>query len=218
MILKVNKELILESVFSDTLDKIKGWLGIPVNKLDKFIKEYFKNDSKKILNESQTFKASKRIEGTVNMTDTCYTAVMKLIGKENLLKKTHYSGGKFLELYAKIAKPIPITKANVNKLKKGVVILDKYKPNDAFSIKLNDHYDENGISNKNGWVKGIAHFMIVIDPKKYLVLHSTSKLKQGRLSVGMGSNLELVIQEYKPLFKNLDGTNYALDMNVINKM
>jgi len=215
MKLKVNKQLILESVFQKAIDWVKG---ISTNKLDNFIKEYFSSNSKKILNEAQVFKPSKRIEGTTNMNDSCYTAIMKLIGREDLLKSTLGSGGKFMERYEKIAKPIKLTKQNAHKLKKGNIILPRYEPETGFKIKLNDHYDTNGVSNKNGWTKSVAHFVIVIDPKKYLILHNSVKSKVGNIPGGIGQRLELLIEAKPKLFNDPASTSVVLDMNVIDKM
>jgi len=63
---------------------------------------------------------------------------------------------------------------NIKKLRKGNIILFWYNPDqdNRNGLKQNNYYDsKNGLLNIGGYVETIGHFGIIIDPKKYLILH-----------------------------------------------
>lgn len=217
MIININKKALLEEAFLDSISKFFATI-IPT-KLDKFIKEYFSKDSKKILNEA-TFKQSKRINGETNMTDTCLTSILKLIGKENLINKYKANSETFLKGYLKFGKPIKITKKNIKDVKKGTVILFWWEP-DIKKIngkRLHTNFDGNNLISSN-IVGNAAHFGIVLDPEKYLILHSAPySFGNDGVMDGIGSGLDLTIEVKKSFFTNPSGDSYALDMRVINKL
>jgi len=227
MIYKINKQIILES---SILDKLKSfWAMINPIKLDKFIKNSkdLSSKDKKLIEESSSKKpkkenigaASKRIKGETTMMDSCYTSIMKLIGREDLLKSTQSSGSIFLNEYEKITKPIKLTSSNAKQLKKGHIILFWYEPNPGKrnGFLFNNKFDENGLSNNGNWVESAAHFGIVIDPKKYLILHNSVYHYENNGDIGgIGSHLALQIQPKKDIFKGNRG--FVLDMKVIDKM
>jgi len=224
----------ISKLFIKAKDKVKSFFAsINPIKLDDFIKKNFKfnkENRSKIkdifestkVKEDESFAPSKRIEGRINMTDTCFTAVMRLIGKKNLLDKYDFSGSKFLDGYAEIKAPIRLTNKNISKVKKGTIIIFNYEPdpNKRNRFKMNNMYKKGHLYNNNKFTASSAHFCIVIDPEEYLIMHNSTRgrVKNGE-PIGMGSHLELIIQEFPEIFKEPESrVLHALDMNVINKM
>jgi len=189
--------------------------------LEEIIESSNSSNSKKG-SKGESFAPSKRIEGEVNLTDTCFTGIIKLIGKKKLLEKYKYSGEKFLDKYAEIKKPIKLTKKNIKKVKKGTIILFWYQPDSSKrnGVKLNNMYQNGQLYNTIGTVGNAAHFGIVIDPNRYLILHTSNRSFDSTGNpIGVGSQLELLIQSFPKFFKEPESKDYyALDMNVINKM
>jgi len=98
-----------QSKIQKIFNKIKP---IPKNILDKI---YQKFNTKNIIQEA-TFKPAPKIEGETDSRDSCYTAVMKLIGKPNLVKK-YKNLDAFLEKYTKLQ---PVMIAVSNQSQKGI--------------------------------------------------------------------------------------------------
>jgi len=223
MIIKIKKYLIQENIISgikNVANNIKNLSLIkPISNMNlKKIINYFKTT----LHESTNLKVkpAKKLEGHTNMTDTCFTSVMKIIGKEKLLKKYEYSGSVFLDKYVEIAEPVKVNKSNVKNIKSGTVILfwwEKDK-NARNGIKLMNNFKNGMLYHDGPMVESAAHFGIIIDPKEQLILHNTiHNYDDGGTPGGIGSHLELSIDK-KPNFFNGKIEYYALDMNVIDRM
>jgi hypothetical protein len=228
MTIKINKQLILEAFnIKQGVSNILNFLKIDSNKLMNFIKNTdIKN--KKIITESSTFaKPSKRIEGKVLPIDTCYTAAMKMIGREDILKSTESNLDVFLDKYIRAQDRKPLVKIdnkNITKLKRGHVLLLSFDQTTGpgFEIKMLNKFGKNGLESDDGWFRGNnGHMGIVVNTNPIMVLHNTYRLFDHGHTSGLGTRLELVVENMEKRIKRDIGenkTNYVLDINIINKI
>ncbi len=215
---KISK--LLEESMSSQIKKLLQNIGvIPKRVLDKIIKKY----RVKPLEEAQT--PAPKIEGTTNSKDTCLTAVLKLIGKEKLIKK-YDSSYEFIKAYHdKNPNIIKLHEAKIENLKPGTIFFYKYTTEDHSTV--NRGYGKFGMKQQDEISAG--HFEI------YLGVDATRSKKDKYVTLGnqythddrtmIGSGLELTLN-YEPsswLNKKPSGKNSfdyieVLDYNTINKM
>jgi len=186
----------------------------PINtmKLDMFLKsKKFKDNgtssTKTLKNKVEKTKTAKNIQGHVNLSDTCFTAAMKLINQEKIIKKFDASSYKFLRWYLKEFKEDLVfieTIDDLKSLKKGHVIV-AYNEKTLFDFhKMNDTFDgTKGIHNTGGEVGYGGHFEIIIEnnyPKEIFCLHNSYKSNEPGIP---GTQLELMITNDINLFKKI---------------
>jgi len=239
--------LILENIFLTSNKKIEA---IPLDKLKKltlfkdkikgltnFFKSFKDFFSKKDLKESTLIESSSNKEknpeeaklqkAQMGAIDTCLTAILKIIGRKDLIEKCRGNSFVFLTNYVKEGgRLIEITKLKRNDLKRGHIIawLDesRFKSGKFTGFQLNDFDPEIGIySRPTSFIGGVAHFGIILDPEKEIILHNTfvGGDKNGDPIIAGGSGLKLEIEKY-PLFKHKKSKKklYVLDYSVIKKM
>ena len=239
--------LILESIFSTSnkkveaipLDKLKGlsFFKDKIKGLSNFFKSFKDLFSKKDLKESTIEESSIKKEkkpkeaklqkAQMGAIDTCLTAILKIIGRKDLIEKCRGNSFVFLMNYIKDnGEMIEITKMNKKDLKRGHIItwLDdsKFKAGKFTGFQLNDFDPDIGIYTRpTSFIGGVAHFGLIIDPEKEIILHNTfvGGDRNGDHLVAGGSGLKLEIEKY-PIFKKSRSKKkiYVLDYNVIKKM
>ena len=189
------------------------------NKINKISKEAMESKKIKVaLPKSKpklNIKNFKEKPGKLNNTmisplDSCFTAMLKIVGKEKLAEKVYYSSGNFLLLYCaalqkKNRKMMQLTEKNIKELKKGhIIAIDPYTCETYLSGRSEYHilsniYDVNDgvLRDKNKTsVKTGAHFILVLNidtkEKNLTILHAT---QSG--NVNFGSWLELTTEKIK---------------------
>jgi len=239
MIYKINKNIITEAlILNNFIKKSKMYLknifdfgrvqDSILNKLLKAAKisrTSKTSKAKKNLEES-SFKAASKVQGEINITDTCFTAAMKMINREKIIPLAHYSGEKFIKLYEKNGgELIKIDSKIGSQLKKGHLILlnlkDKKEPGN-FAIFNNKFTEKHGVhrsENSPSGYSNIAHFGIVVDPVKYLILHNTGgDLDKNGKPTGVASTLRLRLESVPMLFKGKAPSAYVLDIKILDKI
>ena len=195
--------------------------------LFKKLLSFLKNIKDKIkrLFESDFGKSAKMHSATMNATDSCLTAILKIINRKDLIDKcrgnshtflTHYEqeGGKFIKLTSK----------NYTNLQKGHIIvlfnLAKYKAREYSRIPLKSFDADANTIYTDAPSGGAAHFEIILNPDKRLVLHN-SVLARDRAGnpvrpAGTGLTLDIVQIDKHDWVHPQDV--YVLDYDVIKKM
>ena len=172
--------------------------------------------------EEAKITAAPKIEGETDNRDTCYTSIMKLIGKERLIKKyPHLSD--FLEAYEEKGGPFVETQKNkmsFEDLKPGTIIFLEYK--DPAVSTVNRSFGKFGIRQKTEVYPG--HLMIYVgkDPSKkkepYMVLHNGG-VQDDRMVGGSGLELQLEAMNNKWIVKKHKYyTIMLLDYKTIDKL
>ena len=206
------ERLIEEAFMQKVKQLLKKIKPIPNTILDK-IKQKFKIP--KVLEETKVMPAPK-IEGMTNMTDTCYTAVMKLINKPGLIKK-YPSLYEFLEAYKKKGgELIPVKNIGVDNLKPGTITI--IHSENKLKYIANRGFGPHGLISQresSGGHMGIYMGKEKISrPNKYLVLHNTwidSEINHP------GADLQLVLERKTKQQLQKDKIK-ALDYQIIEKM
>jgi len=215
------------------ITKVKNALGINPSKLAKYEKEAKKlKEKSKELNESTEVKNKKQHEQNlkkIKNIDSCYTAVMKLAGKDKIIDLTKGSLGLFIrKYYDYFGEPIKITKQNVKYLKKGhIITVTTNLPNDKNYKKVTGEYniatkfdEKHGLMRtgyRQPYISTEAHMMIVLDPKDKIILHNTTTFS-GKTNPS-GSKLALQVEKITPVFDDPEKLKiYLYDLKLIDKL
>jgi len=207
-------DLIEESI----LKVLKSWINkitIPKNIFDK-IKKKFRISLEEVA-------AAPKVDGITTPNDTCYTAVMKLIDKKNLIRK-YETLADFMEAYYKKNKPKMLSDVKVENLKPGTILFAKYK-HPSKSV-VNRGYGKFGL--EQFYEVGVGHLMIYMGtdpsykPKNYVVL-GNSPTGDDRSIIGTGLELQLEyyskteLNKKSPLWDSVCCIE-ILDYNIIKSM
>jgi hypothetical protein len=224
------------------ITKVKNALGINPSKLAKYEKEAKKlKEKSKELNEStestesakssnvKKAKAISKIKGEINAIDSCFTAIMKLAGKDKIIDLTKGSLGLFIKKYYDyFGEPIKITKQNVKYLKKGhIITVTTNLPNDKNYKKVTGEYniatkfdEKHGLMRtgyRQPYISTEAHMMIILDPKDKIILHNGSTFS-GKANPP-GSKLALQVEKITPVFDDPEKLKiYLYDLKLIDKL
>ncbi len=213
---KITK-LIEESVTSLITNLLKSIGVLPKKILDKIKKKYRTYH----LEESQT--PAPKIEGTTTLRDTCYTAMLKLIGNEKLIKK-YETLDDFIEAYhKKNKKVVKLNDIKIENLKPGTILFYKFKDRIDYSVKRG--YGKFGVISENEAIVGHIDIFMGTDSsknknKKYVFL-GNEFLEDDRIAAGSGLELNIYYSSANEM--NKAASEYreyteVLDYNTIIKM
>jgi len=186
---KINK--LIEESIQKYVKKILHDISILPNKYLTIIKQKYNIKIKEEIQES--ISTAKVIEGEISPLDTCYTAVMKLIGLSSKIKKYPIMAN-FIHAYIqKYSKLLELDFKNIDDLKPGTIIFLEAKTQSSYSV--NRTYDSFGIGQKKE--TSVGHLMIFIGKKdnNYLFLNNTL-IGDDRKNHVIGSGLELKINRW----------------------
>ncbi len=213
--------MLIEESISQRLKNLLQNIGVlPKKIMDKIIRKY----RVKSLEEAQA--PAPKIEGTINSRDTCYTAVMKLIDKENLISK-YDSSYDFIEGYhKKNTNIIKLHDVKIENVKPGTILFYKY-PYDGVST-VNRGYGKFGMKQNTEVSSGHFEIYLGVDSAKsnkadkYVTL-GNQYTHDDRTMVGSGLELTLDYQSAKEMNKKPSGENgleyvEILDYNTIKSM
>ncbi len=212
---KINK--LIEESFSNQIANFLKDIGVIPKKILDGIKKQFRSGP---LEESQN--PAPKIGGTTNAKDTCYTAVMKLINKNNLIKK-YDTLDEFIEAYRKKNnKKVTLNQNNIKELKPGTILIHEYIEPDIATV--NRSYGKFGISQQDEKAAGHIEIYLGTDPNKnnkHVILGNES-IYDDRYVTGSGLELTLRHETDKslaaPFNKKYWKAPEALDYNTIVKM
>ncbi len=215
--------LIEESIGKQFLSLLQKIGVLPKKILDKIKQKY----KVKPLEEAQT--GAPKIEGTTNSRDTCYTAVMKLIGEENIINKHETLHDFIVAYHEKSPKVIKLHDVTVQKLKPGTILFYKFKYQSLSTV--NRGYGKFGVKQQDEAVVGHLEIYLGVDEGKNKTSNKDDKyVTLGNEYVGddravSGSALELKLDYQTAASMNRKpsanaGLDYVevLDYNTIKKM
>jgi len=216
--------------------KIKNTSSLPTAIPENSLKKLFTTLKNKIKNFSlvkkfNLFESSNKLPTVAKLNkaemtsiDSCLTAILKIIGRKDLIEVCRANSLTFLKNYKlNNGDFYPITKNNYQKLKKGQIIvfmnLEDFDKGRFASMDMKDFDPKIGVYAKN-YVGGVAHFAIIYDPKNRIILHNTYQTmdKDGEPFVPAGTGLTLQMNQVNQKLWENPKNIYALDYNVIEKM
>ena len=209
---------LIEESINTILKNLLSKIGvIPQNILDKIKQKY----RAKTLEEAVT--PAPKISGKTNSRDTCYTAVMKLIGQERLIKK-YDSSYDFIQAYHdKNPTILKLHDVKIKNVKPGTIFFYPGGPEDSFST-VNRGYGKYGIEQQTEGSSGHFEIYLGVDEtkgnSKYVTLGNQFADDDRAM---IGSHLELTLSyetEKEMNQKSNHETQYTeiLDYNTIKKM
>jgi len=227
---KTHYKIIEESI------KIKNTSVLPSVIPENYLKNLFTTLKNKIKNFSlvkkfKLFESSNNLPTVAKLNkaemtaiDSCLTAILKIVGRKDLIDACRANSATFLKSYKLNGGDFyPITKNNYKKLKKGQIIaflnLKDFNEKNFASIDMKDFDPKIGVYTKNH-VGGAAHFAVIYDPKNRIILHNTYQTmdNDGEPFIPAGTGLTLQLKQIDQKRWENPKDIYALDYNIIKKM